>query len=134
MSSSLFDKCPTCGGSGLVDSSLPVSDARHRARRTAPDTAHDAAVKITVDSARKIHVEILTLLDRMEGGLADWQIAYALRDRNASTLRARRSELMHADMVIDSGRRTLIPDTRRQTIVWTITDLGRLAAARTVAA
>ena len=118
--------CPTCAGTGQVDPSLPASEEHHRTRRTATDTARDAAARISPATARAVHLEILTVIANSETGLADYEIAERL-NRNPSTLRARRSELMHADMVRDTGHRRRIPETTRQTIVWAITDLGRAA-------
>ena len=118
--------CPTCAGLGTVDPTLPASEEHHRTRRTATDTARDTAARISPATARAVHLEILTVIANSETGLADYEIAERL-NRNPSTLRARRSELMHDNMVRDSGHRRRIPDTTRQTIVWAITDLGRSA-------
>jgi hypothetical protein len=98
--------CPWCNGSGLVDPNLPTGAERRRSRRTAQDTSEEAAAQLDPRSTRAVHIEILRVL------------------------RARRSELMHADMVLDSGFRRRTPDTNRRTIVWEITPLGRLALAR----
>ena len=120
--------CPTCHGTGEVDASLPTGTVRTRTRRTAMDTSVTAAVLLTSETCRKHHIRILTILRRQPLGLADFQITDAYNNEHpgtsASTLRARRSELMHAGFVVDSGWRRPTRDTGRPSAIWSISDLG----------
>ena len=130
--------CPTCHGSGFVsDSELDTLLAREphtRFRSASTSTSADAARMLDADTCRTNHRLILQVLAFSPEGLSDEQISSAVNSYkrlvpwpsiSSSTLRARRSELMHAGLVEDSGRRRAKSDTGRQCAVWTITELGR---------
>ena len=110
-----------------MDASLPTPPANHRSRRTAQDTTRDAAKRLGVHECRAIHLNILELLSIVD--MTDPEIHQAyyadphLKVVSASTLRARRSELMHANMVRDTGKRGR-SETGRPAIVWGITPIG----------
>lgn len=130
--------CPTCHGSGLVSDSeletLLEREPHTRFRSASTSTSADAARMLDADTCRTNHRLILHVLAFSPEGLSDEQISSAVnRTRHqlerwsisSSTLRARRSELMHAGLVEDSGRRRAKSDTGRHCAVWTITELGR---------
>ena len=118
--------CPTCSGTGWIDSSLPDPPANHRSRRTAQGTTVEAAETLRLSDCRTHHLNILSIL--YSDSLTDTEIHqkynWSVAPASASTLRARRSELMHADMVCDSGHRGK-SETGRPSIRWEITDRGR---------
>ena len=95
------------------------------ARLFDPDTSHQAASSVDVFRARALHYEILGILIDECCGLHD----EAIRDRltsgphSESGPRTRRSELVDAGWLVDSGDRALMRSGRRS-IVWTITHAG----------
>ena len=128
--------CPTCHGSGLVSDceleTLLEREPYTRFRSASTSTSADAALMLDADTCQKNHRLILQVLAFSPEGLSDEQISSAVNSTrherwsiSSSTLRARRSELMHAGLVEDSGRRRPKSDTGRQCAVWTITELGR---------
>ena len=128
--------CPTCNGAGSLSAdALEAMMARQphtRSRAASTATSADAARMLDPDTCRANHRLILGALTANGDGLTDEQISFVVNSRvtqnvSASTLRARRSELMHAGMVTDSGRRRAKTDTGRPSAVWAITQLGRLA-------
>jgi len=132
--------CPTCHGSGAVsdrEMEMLLNRQPHtRSRPTSTLTSNRAARMLRPETCRTNHNLILKALTNNNDGLTDEQISFAVnkpidtprRSVSSSTLRARRSELMHAGMVIDSGRRSAKTDTGRPSAVWVITQLGRLAS------
>lgn len=101
-----------------------------RARRTDPATSHEAAASVTV--LNETHVRILRLLDVWVGnatyphGLTDEELLHIWADQydeqiSPSGLRSRRSELVRAGRVVDSGERGTTAAGRR-CIVWRLAD------------
>jgi len=130
--------CPTCNGAGsLSAAALQAMMARQphtRSRAASTATSADAARMLNPDTCRANHRLILGALTANEDGLTDEQISFVVNSSTTptvspSTLRARRSELMHAGMVTDSGRRRAKTDTGRPSAVWSITPTGRLVVA-----
>lgn len=94
------------------------------ARRTDPQTSHDAAA--SVDKIRASQQAVLTVLRRFPQGLSDTDLIEeygklaelgAVPRQSPSGLRSRRSELTKVGMVIDSGERATLV-TGRKAIVW----------------
>lgn len=94
----------------------PVSvtpPASHLSRSTDPQTSKEAA---KVVSRGKVREEILSLLEK--GSLTDQQIIARLGVKaSESGVRTRRSELVKAGLVYDTGERRLT-DTGRRSIAW----------------
>jgi hypothetical protein len=130
--------CPTCEGNGTINPTMLAAmlqrEPHTRSRSASTRTSAGAAQLLNAETCRKNHMLILKQLNRFRDGLTDEQITRHVRfdysvvsaGISASTLRARRSELMHADMVKDSGERRKKSDTGRLSAVWQITGLGIL--------
>lgn len=69
-----------------------------RARRDAPDTAHEAASSIPNEAASALELEILEVL-RAHGPLSDEQISTHLPKRHAPTVWTARSRLYRRHLV-----------------------------------
>lgn len=87
------------------------------ARRTDPDTSHEAAAAVT-PGLRELQQRVETFA-RMAGfdGFTDAEMEDKLDDPG-STLRTRRSELTARNIVLDSGRRRKFGESTRNRIVW----------------
>lgn len=89
-----------------------------KARRTDPQTSHDAAEAVTY--VTKTQTYILRVLKRPR---TDSQLVEAYRKlkraprASESGIRSRRAELVAKGLVVDSGRRGLTP-FNREAIVW----------------
>lgn len=94
--------------------------ARQLARKTDPVTSHEAAENI-VDELRPLQKQVLEEL-RAAGsaGLTDYELE-ARCGSHGSTFRTRRSELVAAGLVVDSGRKTLQAGSNR--IIWVLAGL-----------
>jgi hypothetical protein len=88
-----------------------------RARRTDPDTSHQAAAAVT-PGLRELQQRVETFA-RLAGfdGFTDAEMEDKLDDPG-STLRTRRSELTARNIVLDSGQRRTFGDSTRRRIVW----------------
>ncbi len=104
----------------------PVSETREEAvaRRTDPQTSHTAAdsVQALRDSQQRVLKVLQDDGDGTDEDIASW---YASSERllgwpqqSPSGLRTRRSELVDAGFVFDTGRRKTLP-SGRESIVWT---------------
>jgi hypothetical protein len=98
-------------------------DFTDRARTTDPETSHAAGRSLRNLTARR--TAVLNLL-RTTGPMADHEIAAAyiraeaegtVPHQSPSGLRTRRSELVDAGLLRDSGERTTTP-SGRQAIIW----------------
>lgn len=137
----LLAKCPRCGKQtphrkvedGIAvrprDPNDPLSplevdpgdgrDTRPVARRGDPETSHEAAASVT--GLRESQAEVLGVI-RRRGPMTDEEVLKVLSDRSErpwtpSGARTRRSELVTAGLVRDSGRRKRLP-TGRRSILW----------------
>lgn len=122
--------CLHCGEErghlGWCDAYRPEPVYAHttpRARRTDPTTSHNAAASVATDTVTRTQALILEAL-RAHGPLTDEQLCQRIADVerqpvSVSGIRTRRSELVTAGRVIDTGRRqpTL---TGRSAIVWSL--------------
>ena len=122
--------CHNCGGEGRhiawCDQYRPAvvySNTTPRARNTDPTTSHNAAASVATDTVTRTQALILEAL-RAHGPLTDEQLCQRIADVerkpvSVSGIRTRRSELVTAGRVIDTGRRqpTL---TGRSAIVWSV--------------
>ena len=120
--------CHNCGGENrhiaFCDQYRPAvvySNTTPRARNTDPTTSHNAAASVATDTLTRTQALILEAL-RAHGPLTDEQLCQRIADVerkpvSVSGIRTRRSELVTAGRVIDTGRRqpTL---TGRSAIVW----------------
>lgn len=113
---------PTEGDLALFDS---AGEPTAYARRTDPETSHEAAQSIRSDKLRRSQEAVLALF-RAQGAMTDVELVefYAKRaefgrvvPQSDSGIRTRRSELVTAGKVIDSGERVKLPSGRRA-IVW----------------
>ena len=122
--------CHNCGGENRhiawCDQYRPAvvySNTTPRARNTDPTTSHNAAASVATDTVTRTQALILEAL-RAHGPLTDEQLCQRIADVerkpvSVSGIRTRRSELVTAGRVIDTGRRqpTL---TGRSAIVWSL--------------
>ena len=122
--------CHNCGGEdrhvAWCDQYRPEVIYTHttpRARNTDPTTSHQAAASVATDTLTRTQALILEAL-RAHGPLTDEQLCQRIADVerkpvSVSGIRTRRSELVTAGRVIDTGRRqpTL---TGRSAIVWSL--------------
>jgi hypothetical protein len=96
--------------------SLPLVRAEQLSRRDDPDTSFQAGQSILV-KLPVLQEEVLRVL-RLAGkdGFTDWELEQKLGS-HGSTYRSRRSELVAAGLVVDSGRKRVnVGKTKR--IVW----------------
>lgn len=103
-----------------------------RARTTDPSTSHEAAATVTKMPARQL--EVLTIHRDNPGGLSDEQVIdqhierftydHTVRPQTDSSIRTRRSELVAAGWLEDSGRRGRTK-AGRSTIIWQLTARAR---------
>lgn len=94
-----------------------------RARRSDPETSHAAARSITSDAIRTSQMAVYALLRRL-GPMNDQELVVRYYQQTGgvpyqspSGIRTRRSELVAAGLVRDSGDRATL-DSGRQAIVW----------------
>ncbi|MDR7496819.1 MAG: hypothetical protein QN174_07670 [Armatimonadota bacterium] len=126
----LFDlPCPACGlREGRHHPTCPEGyrqEPRAVARRTDPDTSHEAAASLPAQQVRASQEAVLDCLRRY-GAMTDEQIAaryeasrrqYGWPAQSPSGLRTRRAELVDQGLVEDSGLRRELASGRRA-IVW----------------
>lgn len=104
----------------------PTLFDRAHARRTDPETSHQAADSVLhLTDRRKAVLECLRLCGAMTDEQIEWnyrfrQITYAWPQQSVSGLRTRRSELVRMGLVEDSGKRVRL-STGRMAIVWRAT-------------
>ena len=88
------------------------------ARRENPDTSHAAAQAILAQLPHLQQAVYVFALMKGADGFTDEEMLQWFMS-HSSTYRSRRSELTRAGLIVDSGRRRLLP-TRRHAIVWAI--------------
>ena len=120
--------CHNCGGENRhiawCDQYRPEVMYKHttpRARNTDPDTSHQAAASVAIDTLTRTQALILEAL-RAHGPLTDEQLCQRIAEVerkpvSVSGIRTRRSELVTAGRVVDTGERRQTA-TGRQAIVW----------------
>ena len=87
------------------------------ARRTDPQTSHDAAAAVTPATPNiRRQVEAFAF-SKGERGFIDEELSAAFDASDSSSYRTRRKELTEAGTIVDSGR-TQQNDGGRQCIVW----------------
>lgn len=104
-------------------------NARAMARRTDPDTSHQAA-KETTPRIRELQRQVLAFAAMREPlGFTDPQMNehFAVV---SSTYRTRRSELVDMELIHDTGLRLKSGGKGRPHAVWRITDNGRAEHCR----
>ena len=102
------------------------------ARRSDPDTSHEAAEAVT-PTLRKLQAEVLAFAAMCgPGGFTDPELAEHF-DCQVSTYRTRRSELVAMGLLMDSGHRRLNGGSRKFA-VWRITERGKAEHARVLLA
>lgn len=103
-------------GPGLLDAA-PATPSGAVARRTDPSTSWDAARSISPEGLRASQQQVLQILQR-HGPLTDEGIyRYVNGEQSVSGARTRRSELVEAGLVRDSGRWSTTA-AGRKAIVW----------------
>ena len=107
----------------LFDES-PELDVAH-ARRTDPETSHEAADSLDSDHIRASQQAVYQLF-RRHGAMYDqlmvrvYERAGTIPYQSVSGLRTRRSELVTKGLLKDSGQRATLPSGRRS-IIWQLT-------------
>lgn len=91
-----------------------------RARRTDPETSHAAARSVRNVTAKQVAV-LRRLADEPS---TDEDLVDRVDGQTPSGIRTRRSELVRAGLVVDSGVRAELRSGRLG-IVWTVTERGR---------
>lgn len=100
-----------------ADRLVPLTESGAVARGTDPQTSWQAAQSIAPEDLRASQVQVLDIL-RRHGPLTDEEIyRFVNGEQSVSGARTRRSELVDAGLVRDSGRRATTA-AGRQTIVW----------------
>lgn len=92
-----------------------------KARNTDPETSHAAAASVTLETLTQTQALVLQTL-HTHGPMTDEQLCMRIADAqqspvSVSGVRTRRSELVAADKVVDTGKR-VATRTGRQAIVW----------------
>lgn len=106
----------------LFDSDPPTAHARG----TDPQTSHDAARSIASDAIRVSQANVLAILAE-HGPMNDHELVrryHTLDDpwrppQSESGIRTRRSELVAAGRIVDTGDRVAMPSGRKS-IVWAV--------------
>lgn len=94
---------------------LPLVSPHQLARTTDPGTSHQAAAKV-IDKLRPIQKRVLAELKTAgRSGLTDLELE-EICGSHGSTFRTRRSELVDAGLVVDSGKKK--NQKGRNRIVW----------------
>jgi hypothetical protein len=83
-------------------------------RRDAMDTSIQAAISVYPD-LREIQIQVMLYAETKPNGFTDEQMNMYF-DTHRSTFRARRSELMHKGLIVDSGRREKMVNGRNATV------------------
>jgi len=96
------------------------------ARRTDPDTSHDAAVAVT-GRIRELHLAVLRYAATVQAFTDPAMNAHF--GVTSSTYRTRRAELVDRGAIEDTGARTTIGDKGRRHALWRITAKGRAILA-----
>lgn len=92
-----------------------------RARRSDPETSHEAAASLTQDKMTRLRLLVLDTIQRY-GPMHDTDLVEIMRSRfgdhySQSGIRTRRSELVAMGKVKDTGERRKLRSGRRS-IVW----------------
>ncbi len=122
--------CHNCGGENRhiawcnqYRPEVIYTNTTPRARNTDPTTSHEAAASVAIDTLTRTQGLILEAL-RAHGPLTDEQLCQRIAEVerkpvSVSGIRTRRSELVTAGRVVDTGERRQTA-TGRQAIVWSI--------------
>ena len=104
------------------DEYRPAPIYRHtKARNTDPHTSHAAAASVTLETLTQTQALVLQML-QTHGAMTDEQLCMRMAEDqrlpvSVSGVRTRRSELVAAGKIVDTGQR--VPTrTGRQAIVW----------------
>ena len=104
------------------DDYRPAPVYKHtKARNTDPETSHAAAASVTLETLTQTQALVLQML-QTHGAMTDEQLCMRIADDqrspvSVSGVRTRRSELVAAGKIVDTGQR--VPTrTGRQAIVW----------------
>jgi hypothetical protein len=104
-------------GTQMPESLFERMDKAH-ARRTDPETSHEAAAHATLGIERQRRLVEVYAVARGAVGFMDAQLEDAHPTESDSGLRTRRSELTARNIILDSGRRDRMPGSPRKRIVW----------------
>ena len=83
-------------------------------RRDATDTSIQAAISVYPD-LRELQIHVMLYAETRPRGFTDEQMNQYF-DTHRSTYRARRAELMHKGLIVDSGRREKMTNGRNATV------------------
>jgi hypothetical protein len=103
---------------------LTIGDLKKMYRRDAMDTSIDAALSVYPD-LKKFQSEVMAYADTRPLGFTDEEMNLYF-NTHRSTYRARRSELMHMGLILDSGSRRKMLNGRNAT-VWILPKYKDLA-------
>lgn len=110
-------------GSVVVNGYLFVAAAGTKARRSDPDTSHEAANYIA-PALRELQLKVLMWAQRRPlFRFTDAELQRAMGGN--STYRTRRAELVQLGLVRDTGEREHVPGHKTRFAVWELTDAGR---------
>jgi hypothetical protein len=132
----IYNRCLFCGGNGDEPGHRQRCDGRQGqveaqlaraenfARATDPETSHAAARSVTEDTITELQRAIDRVIrDAFPRPLSDEAIRAHLSAQGIlstpSGCRTRRSELLHAGYIVDSGQRGWTMSGRK-TILWTV--------------
>lgn len=101
-----------------------MSDDRAYARRSDPETSHEAAAAVTPD-LRLLQARVADYAKRKgPTGFTDAELSHDLEDEG-STFRTRRAELTARNIILDCGQRRRWGESTRSRIVWVHRDWVR---------
>jgi len=132
-----ISKCPHCGASTMMvlggiicsvcdfrtyEKTFTKRDPGHaHARRSDPETSHEAASSISPNQLRESQKEVWSLFRRY-GPMTDRDLVDRAEPagvvQSPSGLRSRRAELVTMGKLRDSGKRTTYGTSARRHIVW----------------
>ena len=93
---------------------MDFENLRKMFRRDATDTSIQAAISVYPD-LREIQIQVMLYAETKPNGFTDEQMNMYF-GTHRSTFRARRSELMHKGLILDSGRREKMVNGRNATV------------------
>lgn len=109
----------------MSDDQMDLFPSQARARRTDPETSHEAAASMTLDKLSAQRSLVYDVI-RSFGPMTDPAMILAVHARygkhreSPSGLRTRRSELVRLGLVKDSGEREKL-ESGRMAILWKVT-------------
>jgi hypothetical protein len=98
----------------MIQTSFNFDTLRKMFRRDAPDTSVEAAVSV-YPNLRELQLQVMLYAETQQKGFTDEQMNDYF-NTHRSTYRARRSELVHKGLIIDSGSKQKMVNGRNATV------------------